>query len=95
MKRTTMFLDDQAESDLQALAQQQKRPVAALVREAIQQYIVEQRSGRATKLSFLAVGRSGRKDIADRHETMLWTDPHKEPKPGRARRVRRPRSQSR
>lgn len=94
MKRTTMFLDDQAESDLQALAQQQKRPVAALVREAIQQYIVGQRSGPAAKLGFLAIGRSGRKDIADRHETRLWSDPHKDPKPGGARRTGR-RSQSR
>ena len=62
---------------------------------AIQQYTVEQRSGPATKLTFLAIGRSGRKDIADRHETMLWADPHKEPKPGRPRRRRRPRPQSR
>lgn len=94
MKRTTMFLDDQAESDLQALAQRQKRPVAALVREAIQQYITEQRSGPATNLGFIAIGRSGRHDVADRHETMLWNDPHTDPKPARPRRPRR-RTQSR
>ena len=39
MKRTTVFLEERLESDLHALARRQKRPVASLVREALDGYV--------------------------------------------------------
>jgi predicted transcriptional regulator len=77
VKRTTIFLDEAAERDLRALAAERDEPVASLVREAIADYLVR-RQGEARALSFLAAGRSGRSDVADTHEDLLWTDlePH-------------------
>ena len=72
MKRTTLFIDPQLERELQALARRDGRPMAALVREAIAQYVAAARDARSATLSFVAAGRSGRADIADRHEELLF-----------------------
>lgn len=72
MKRTTMFIDEQLERELQALAKRAGRPVAALVREAVEQYVVAARAERPARLQFIAAGHSGRTDIASRHEDLLF-----------------------
>ena len=82
MKRTTLFIDPQLERELQALARRDGRPMAALVREAVAQYVAAARGARSAKLSFVAAGRSGRADIADRHEELLFDTP---PAPPRTR----------
>jgi predicted transcriptional regulator len=91
MKRTTMFIDPQLERELQALARRDGRPMAALVREAIAQYVAAARAQRTGRLGFIAAGRSGRSDIADRHEDLLFdANP---PSPAKSRpRSRRPAS---
>jgi predicted transcriptional regulator len=71
MKRTTIFLEEGAERDLKALAERRGEPMASLVREAIAEYIVHQGS-EVRELSFVAAGRSGHSEIADRHEEFLW-----------------------
>jgi len=75
MKRTTIFVDEQLERELQALARRQRRPMAAIVREAIEQYVVSARPapGRPAP-AFVALGRSGRRDTAERHEELLWEE---------------------
>jgi predicted transcriptional regulator len=83
MKRTTIFLEEQLERELQALARQRGRPMAGIVREAVEQYVVLARSaaGKAPR-GFVALGRSGAGDIAERHEELLWEDrpgPHRAP----------------
>jgi predicted transcriptional regulator len=98
MKRTTIFIEEGAERELQALARRQGRPVASLVREAVAQYVVKARAEQAPRLRFIAAGRSGRDDVAGRHEDLLFqADPATpEPRPtrtrtaARARRTRRP-----
>ena len=93
MKRTTLFIDPQLERELQALARRDGRPMAALVREAVAQYVAAARDARSAKLSFVAAGRSGRTDIADRHEELLFdaapAPPRARPKAPRRAAVRR------
>lgn len=88
MKRTTIFIDEAIEADLQALARRQQRPVAALVREAVEQYVVGQRRPRAARPGFVGVGRSGTTDTAERHEAMLFADLLTRTEDGAAKRAR-------
>jgi len=78
MKRTTIFIDEAIEADLHALARRQQRPVAALVREAVEQYVVAERQAGPPRPGFVAIGRSGVGDTAERHEDLLFADlaPH-------------------
>ena len=75
MKRTTIFLDEAAERELDFLAQRRGEPKATLVREAIGEYLVRRRDAPGTALAFVGIGRSGRSDIADRHEELLFREP--------------------
>lgn len=73
MKRTTIFIDEPVERDLKALAAADGRSAAALVREAIAEYLAR-RGRRHAELGFLAAGRSGRSDTAEKHEELLWRE---------------------
>jgi predicted transcriptional regulator len=77
MKRTTVFLDEDLERDVKALAERQGRPAASLVREALAEYVHRHRPV-GLGLSFVAAGRSGHSDVAERHEEILAQelDPH-------------------
>jgi hypothetical protein len=77
MKRTTIFVPEALERDLQLYARRERKPVASVVREALAEYLVSRSPGSSLP-SFTGVGRSGRTDIAARHEELLWTDPHDE-----------------
>ncbi len=72
MRRTTIFIQDALERELKALARRDGRPVAAVVREAVEQYVVAARRTAPARLGFIAAGRSGRRDIAERHEDLLF-----------------------
>jgi len=72
MKRTTIFIEPQLERELQALARRSGRPMAALVREAVAQYVGAEKARRPQRLGFIASARSGRSDIAERHEDLLF-----------------------
>jgi predicted transcriptional regulator len=87
MKRTTVFLQEDLQREVSALAKRQARPAAALVREAIGLYLVSQNAGNPPSLGFLAVGASGRTDTAESHEDLLFEDlsPHGETVPRRGR----------
>lgn len=64
--------------------------MAALVREAVTR-LVESRNPRSgRRLSFTGVGDSGRADIAERHEELLWRDPHGEEVQGLVAEPQRP-----
>lgn len=71
MKRTSIFLDEDLEHDLGVLARRQGRPKAALVREALERYVAAEKSVGGGRLAFVAVGHSGRSDLAERHEELL------------------------
>jgi hypothetical protein len=75
MKRTTVFVPEPLERDLQLYARHEKKPVAWVMREALAEYLVTRRPKSALP-SFTGIGDSHRSDIAERHEDLLWTDPH-------------------
>ncbi|MGA2475281.1 MAG: hypothetical protein ABSF73_01535 [Terriglobia bacterium] len=87
MKRTTLFLEEGTDRELHLLAQREKLPVAALVRDALGRYLDEAKRGRGLRLRFLAAGRSGHHDTAERVEELLWGDlqPHSSGPRGRTR----------
>ncbi len=74
MKRTTIFVPEPLERDLQLYARSERKPVAFVVREALVEYLAARRPASALP-SFTGIGQSGRSDTAERHEEMLWTAP--------------------
>lgn len=87
MKRTTIFVPEPLERDLQLHAARERKPVAWVVREALALYLGTRRPKPALP-SFTGVGAGGRSDVAERHEALLWTEPHGGP-PTRATPTRR------
>jgi len=75
MKRTTIFLPEALERELQGLARRERKPVAWFVREALAAYVASQR-GAARLPSFAAIAEGADSDVAERHEALLWTEPH-------------------
>ncbi len=89
MKRTSLFIDEALERDLQAIARQDKRPVASVVREALAIYVANREPADTPALSFIGAGASGHSDTAERHEDLLWRDAGKKAAPRtRARKAR-------
>lgn len=78
MKRTTIFIDEAVENDLKALANTADVPVASLVREALAEYVARRRETASLSVRFLAAGRSGRQDVAERSEEIVFAElePH-------------------
>ena len=74
MRRTTIFADDHLLNEIKDLANQEKRSVAELIRDALDQYLrAKRKSGKS--FSFIGIGESGRDDVAERHEELLWQRP--------------------
>ncbi len=61
------------ERDLAAVAEQEGRPKAALIRQALGEYLARQHRGNR-RLGFAAIGASGHRDTAERHEELLWQE---------------------
>lgn len=76
MKRTTIFIDEALEADVRAVARQQGRPLAAILREALGDYLRNRKQKTRKPFAFVAVGRSGFRDTAERNEDLLWQNPH-------------------
>jgi predicted transcriptional regulator len=74
MKRTTIFLDEALERDLEALAARQRTTKAAVVRTALERHVRHEKKTLELGLRFVGLGRSGRSDIAERHEELLWQE---------------------
>ena len=70
MKRTTIFVPETLERDLQLYARRAGKPTAAVVREALAAYIAERPA--ADLPSFTGAFDSGRSDTAERHEEILF-----------------------
>jgi hypothetical protein len=71
MKRTTIFVPESLERDLQLYAKRERKPTAAIVREAIAAYIARPDAARALP-SFTGAFDSGHTDTAERHEELLF-----------------------
>ncbi len=71
MRRTTIFADDNLISEIKEISREENRSVAEVVREAMQNYIKHKRY-KKKKLSFIGIGDSGRRNVAEKHEELLW-----------------------
>lgn len=87
MKRTTIFVPEGLDRDLQLYARREGKPAAAVVREALAAYLARSPGSRLP--SFAGVFDSGRSDTAERHEDLLFQDlaPHGERPVGRPKRA--------
>lgn len=70
MKRTTIFADEDLINEIREISKEESRSIAEIMREAMQGYIKQKRKRK--KLSFIGIGTSGRRDIAEKHEDLLW-----------------------
>ena len=70
MRRTTVFADDEVIGALQAIARRRGVTLSEITREALAVYVARSRRKRKP-LSLIAIGRSGRTDIAERAEALL------------------------
>jgi metal-responsive CopG/Arc/MetJ family transcriptional regulator len=73
MRRTTIFADDTLLNEMKHLAGLEKKSVAEVVREAMEQYI-ESKHKPARKLSLIGIGESERTDVAEKSEELLWPE---------------------
>lgn len=85
MKRTTIFVPEALERDLQLVARRKGMPTAAVVRDALAAYIAHEQPAIALP-SFAAAFDSGFTDTAERHEDMVFRRllPHEDAPPRRA-----------
>lgn len=67
--KTTVYLDEADYRRLKALARVDGRPSAALVREAVAQYVAKRANG--VRPSSIGSARSGRSDISERVDELL------------------------
>jgi len=71
MKRTTVFLSEALERELQLHAAREGRSTASVLREALSEYVAQRRvPGKLP--SFAGAFSSGRFDTAERHEELLF-----------------------
>jgi metal-responsive CopG/Arc/MetJ family transcriptional regulator len=75
MKRTTIFADEDLLEELRRLAYSTGKSLSDTIRQALEQFINDH-SSKQRPPSFLGIGQSGRTDIAERHEELLWATPH-------------------
>jgi metal-responsive CopG/Arc/MetJ family transcriptional regulator len=70
MKRTTVFADEDVLKKLREIAKRENTTVSEVTRKALNEYVSRRRPKRS-RLSLIGIGRSGRKDIAERAEELL------------------------
>jgi metal-responsive CopG/Arc/MetJ family transcriptional regulator len=70
MKRTTVFADDDVLRHLREIAKRENLSLSEVTRKALHEY-VKRRRPRRSRLSLIGIGRSGRKDVAERAEELL------------------------
>ena len=70
MKRTTVFADDDVLKKLSDIAKRENCTLAEVTRQALNEY-VSRRGRKRPRLSLIGIGKSGRKDVAERAEEIL------------------------
>lgn len=87
MKRTTIFLPEPLERQLQSFARRESKPVAAVVREALTKHLDTQPH---TPPRLPKTFDSGRSDISSRLDAFVFKglQPHGDPSPAKRRRQR-------
>lgn len=70
MKRITVFADEEVFRKLRDIAKRENSSVSEVTRKALHAY-VSRRQPRRSRLSLVGIGKSGRKDVAERSEELL------------------------
>jgi metal-responsive CopG/Arc/MetJ family transcriptional regulator len=70
MKRTTVFADEDVFRKLRDIAKRENSSISEVARKALRAY-VSRRQPRRSRLSLVGIGKSGRKDVAERSEELL------------------------
>ena len=70
MKRTTISAEEDLIKEIKDIANEENRSVTEVLREALENY-TKQKTVTKKRLSFIGIGNSGRKDIAENHEELL------------------------
>lgn len=70
MRRTTVFADDDVMKKLKEIAKRENSTVSEVTRKALNEF-VSRRMRKRSRLSLIGIGRSGRKDVAERSEELL------------------------
>ena len=70
MKRTTVFADEDLLRKIRDIAKRENSSVAEVTRKALTEYVSRRRPKRS-RLTLVGIGRSGRKDVAQRSEELL------------------------
>jgi len=78
MKRTTIFADENLLNTLKHIADEEGISFAEAIRQALHRFVALHQKPRKG-LSFIGIGRSGRKDVAERCEELLWKESAPEP----------------
>jgi metal-responsive CopG/Arc/MetJ family transcriptional regulator len=73
MKRTTIFAEDYLMRELKEISKEENKSVAGVIREAMERYVRQKRRSKR-KLSFIGISNSGKKNIAEKHEDLLWKE---------------------
>ena len=76
MIRTTVFLDGSLLRRARAFARREGKSFAAVVREAIATYVSGGERPRPRLPSVAGQFASGRADVSERAEELLWREPH-------------------
>jgi metal-responsive CopG/Arc/MetJ family transcriptional regulator len=76
MQRTTVFLPEDLLRQAQRCARRQGKSFAQAVREALAEYVARGRRPDTSLPSITGAYASGRTDVAERHEELLWQNPH-------------------
>ena len=70
MKKTTVIADEKVFRKLRTIARRENSSVSEVARKALAAY-VSRRQPRRSHLSLVGIGKSGRKDVAERSEELL------------------------
>jgi len=73
MKRTTIFADENMLDSLKEIARMEGISIAEVIKQALNRFIADRQKNKRLP-SILGIGHSGRKDIAERSEELLWKE---------------------
>ena len=71
MKRTTIFADEGLIESLKRVALKEKMSLSATIRRALEEFVARRQGGNPLP-SFVGIGESGRRDVSERAEELLW-----------------------
>ncbi len=72
MKRTTIFADEDLLDAIKHIADEEGTSIADTIRQALDRFVTQRQKSKK-QLSFIGIGRSGRRDVSERYEELLWS----------------------